>query len=126
VSYTDPHEVSWENQQTPVAPQTQSQGSGQNAYGQQIDLNKFFGKPQPSALAPAVEYNAHANPLFNAQSASLNVAAPSHAHPSHFSGNADTDFFRQPQSAAPIQQQASQPQQNNALLDLFKNASKLS
>lgn len=126
VSYGNPREPSWEDQQTPIAQQAQSQGLTQNAYGQQIDLNKLFGKPQPSAFQPAAEYNAHANPLFNAQISSLNVAAPSHAHPAHFSANADTDFFRQPQSVAPVHQQTPQQQQNSALLDLFKNASKLS
>ncbi|CAK4033127.1 decapping enzyme Dcp1 like [Lecanosticta acicola] len=77
--------------------------------GQQIDLATLFGKPQQAQQGPV--------PL---------PQGYGEAQPARFTPSADTDFFRgSPNPASQQQQQQQAPQQavqQNALLDLFKNA----
>lgn len=86
---------------TPVQPQS---------VGQSIDLLSLFNKAP--AVAPAADHGPPSN---------------SYQHqPSQFTPNADTDFFRSthgPAGGTQAQAQAPRPvAQQNALLDLFKNA----
>jgi hypothetical protein len=81
--------------------------------GQSIDLATLFGKaPQQSATEFAPPSNF--------------MSAPTNDNPApQFSSNPDTDFFRTSASpAAAAHHQTAPPSQQNALLDLFRNAKK--
>lgn len=77
--------------------------------GQSIDINTLFGKPQQPSYGQAPAQ------------ATFQNSTPS------FAPTADTDFFRgnhNPAAQAQQQSNARQASQQNALLDLFKNANK--
>lgn len=78
--------------------------------GQQIDLLSLFGKPADS---------------YKEQLAAQQPLQQSLLRPARFSSTADTDFFRTSNSpATSLQQQRQPPPQQDALLDLFKSASR--
>lgn len=86
--------------------------------GQQIDLLSLFNKPAgPSGQQPPPEQR-------RMMPQSMPQQQP--AQPQRFTSTADTDFFRSSRSPANVSQQQTQPppQQQNALLDLFKSAKK--
>jgi hypothetical protein len=111
-----------QHQQMPQQPQPQH---SQSQFGQQIDLSRLFTKPQAPVEMEAQRFLDTQTPTQSGPNMhAYNSSALPHAHPASHDPNQGGAMW-QPQQPMSSQFE-NPPQAHNPLLDLFKNASKLS
>ncbi|KAF1822727.1 PH domain-like protein [Dissoconium aciculare CBS 342.82] len=116
------HQQQVQHQQMPQQPQPQH---SQSQFGQQIDLSRLFTKPQAPVEMEAQRFLDTQTPTQSGPNMhAYNSSALPHAHPASHDPNQGGAMW-QPQQPMSSQFE-NPPQAHNLLLDLFKNASKLS